>query len=91
VIYDSTAPAGTGEGVYIKAKAYELTDEKEIAEGLKCLDIRENKEKKHTPQQFLGSMPRRIYKAAPEKVWMNEDSDKDGNFIDIRIEVPLLK
>ena len=30
VIYDSTVPEGQGEGVYIEAKAYEVTDPDEI-------------------------------------------------------------
>lgn len=93
VIYDSTVPEGTGEGVYIKAKAYVLTNEKEIAHALKYLDGRVNKQK--DPQtriaQFMGDKPRRVYKAVPEKIWMNEDGDINGEFIDIRTEVNLLK
>src|SRR3989344_4621199 len=38
VIYDSTVPEGTGEGVYIQAKAHALTDEKEILKALEVLD-----------------------------------------------------
>ncbi len=90
VIYDSTAPEGTGEGVYIKAKALELTDEKEIAHALSYLDGRVGK-KPHSLEGFLGAMPRRVYKAVPEKFWVNDDGDVDGNYIDIRIEVDLLK
>lgn len=88
VIYDSTAPEGTGEGVYIQAKAYELTDEAEITHALKHLDERVGK-KPHSPNGFLGGMPRRVYKAVPKKVWVNDDGDVNGNYIDIRIEVDL--
>lgn len=89
VVYDSTVPEGTGEGVYIKAKAYALEDEKEIQHALECLDARVGK-KPHDPKGFLGDMPRRAYKAVPEKFWVNDDGDINGNYIDIRIEVDLL-
>jgi nitroimidazol reductase NimA-like FMN-containing flavoprotein (pyridoxamine 5'-phosphate oxidase superfamily) len=93
VIYDSTVPEGTGEGVYIQAKAYELIDEKEIAHALKYFDGRVNKQKNPTTRaaQFMGEKPRRVYKAISEKVWMNGDGDINGEYIDIRIEVDLLK
>jgi len=89
VIYDSTVPEGTGEGVYVQAKAYELKDEKEITHALNYLDTRVNK-KLHSPTQFLGDMPRRVYKAVPEKFWINADGDVNGNYIDTRIKVDLL-
>lgn len=88
VIYDSTVPEGTGEGVYIQANAYELTDTDEIIRALKCLDKRVSK-KPHSSDQFLGKMPRRVYKAVPEKFWLNGDGEINGNYIDIRHEVKL--
>lgn len=88
VIYDSRVPEGTGEGVYIKAKAYELSDVKEMSHALSCLDGRVNK-KPHSPEQFVSNMPRRIYKAIPEKVWMNVDGDVNGEYVDKRVEVDL--
>lgn len=93
VIYDSTAPEGTGEGVYILAKAYELTNEEEISHALSYLDGRANKQKdsKTRVTEFQGEMPRRVYKAVPERVWANDDGEINGNYIDIRIEVDLLK
>lgn len=45
VIYDSTVPEGTGEGVYLQAKAYMLTDPKDIEHALNYLDGRVNKKK----------------------------------------------
>lgn len=93
VIYDSTAPEGTGEGVYIQAKAYQLDDEKEITHALKYLDGRVNKQKDPAIRVagFQGDMPRRVYKAVPEKVWVNDDGEINGNYVDVRIEVDLLK
>ncbi len=90
VIYDSTAPEGTGEGIYVKAKAYALTDEQEILDALKVLDDRVGKVKQRDAKKFLGEYPRRVYKAIPEKFWINGDGDVNGNYIDIRVEVDLL-
>ena len=42
-IYDSTMPEGTGKGVYVKAKAYELDDPKEIEHAVKYIYGRINK------------------------------------------------
>jgi nitroimidazol reductase NimA-like FMN-containing flavoprotein (pyridoxamine 5'-phosphate oxidase superfamily) len=93
VIYDSTVSEGTGEGVYIQAKAYELGDEKEIKHALIYLDGRVNKKKdpKTRIAQFQGDKPRRIYKAIPEKVWVNDVGDVNGSYVDTRVEVDLLK
>ena len=93
VIYDSTVPEGTGEGVYIQAKACELEDPKDITHGLKYLDARVNKKKDPATRftEFQADMPRRVYKAVPEKVWVNDEGDVNGNYIDIRKEIDLLK
>lgn len=88
VVYDSTVPEGTGEGVYIQARAFELIDKEEITQALNYLDGRVNK-KPHTSDQFLGEMPRRVYKAVPEKFWVNDDGEINGNYIDVRHEVKL--
>lgn len=87
VIYDSTAPEGTGEGVYVQAKAYALTDEQEILHALEVLDKRVGKTKKRDANEFLGDYPLRVYKAVPEKFWINSNGDLNGNNIDVKIEV----
>lgn len=90
VIYDSTVPEGTGEGVYIKAKAYELNDEKEIKHAIACLDGRINKKGRHKVSQFRKNTQRRICKAVPVKVWMNVEGDINGEYVDKRVEINLL-
>ena len=91
VIYDSTVPEGTGEGVYVQAKAEILTDVKEIEYTLSLLYTRKGADpQKRNPQEFLGDHPRRVYKAVPEKVWMNAEGDIDGEYVDKRVEVHLL-
>lgn len=90
IIFDSQASFGKGRGVYIEAKAYELTDPDEI---LACFMYRYGRTNRPYRQveEVLGDNPRRIYKAIPEKVWMNQDSEENGFFVDIRVEVPLLQ
>lgn len=87
VIYDSTVPEGDGEGVYIQANASQVTDPDEI------LTVRRIKKGSHfeqSPDTFLGEPVRYMYKAVPERVWMNDAEIKDGVFIrDFRVEVPL--
>ena len=87
VIYDSTVPEGEGEGVYIEAEAIELTDSEEI---LKMRQIQKEEDYHDTPDAFLGDAVRRVYKAVPKRVWMNDAEEKDGVFIrDFRVEIPL--
>jgi len=88
VIYDATVPWGKGEGVYIQAKAFELTDEQEIADALAYHNKRVGKDLWES-EEFTGENPRRVYKAVPEKVWMNKDSEENGKFVDIRQEIAL--
>ncbi|MBC7836535.1 pyridoxamine 5'-phosphate oxidase family protein [Acetobacteraceae bacterium] len=88
VIYDSAAPEGTGEGVYIKAKAQALTDPKDIEQAAKYTFGRKGG-KPRKPEEYLGDYPRRMYKAIPEKFWMNGDGDIDGNYIDVRVEIKI--
>jgi nitroimidazol reductase NimA-like FMN-containing flavoprotein (pyridoxamine 5'-phosphate oxidase superfamily) len=86
VIYDSTVAAGSGAGVYVKAKAVELTDMQEIRKAHKLLWDR------HVVpfwkiEQVYGDAPIRLYKASPEKFWMNGEGEVKGNYIDTRVEV----
>jgi uncharacterized protein YhbP (UPF0306 family) len=87
-IYDSTVPAGTGEGVFLRAVASLLEEHDAVGEALKVLNQREGG-KPHAPEQFLGEMPRRVFCARATDVWINGDGDKGGNYIDIRIDVPM--
>ncbi len=90
-IYDSRVSWGEGEGVYVQAKAYELTDEKEIDYALDLHYKRESEyQQKQQAAEFLGDNPRRVYTAIPEKVWINQDSWVDGKFVDTRVEIDLL-
>lgn len=87
-IYDSTVTPGDGTGVYIKAVAKELTDPQEITFAHKLIWDR------HVVpywklEEVQGTAPIRLYKAIPEKVWMNGEGEKDGHYIDTRVEIQL--
>jgi len=88
VIYDSTAPEGTGEGVYVRAKAYEINEVREIAHGLAVLNARAARVIR-THQEVADRSPKRLYKAEPEEVWMNTDRDIEGFVVDCRIPIDL--
>jgi nitroimidazol reductase NimA-like FMN-containing flavoprotein (pyridoxamine 5'-phosphate oxidase superfamily) len=89
-IYNSTIPEGTGasRGVYIQAQARELSDPGEIAHAHQLLADRAGKAS-HPPDYFLDDIPRRIYQAVPERAWVNDNGERNGHFIDIRIEIDL--
>ena len=87
-IYDSTAPAGTGFGVYLRGEAHELTNPREMLTGLTEIYRRE-KRKPRDVIEFLKKFPRRVYKFTPKQAWVNGDLDIDGNCIDIRTELDL--
>lgn len=87
VIYNSTVPEGDGEGVYIQANVEQVTDPAEI---LKVRRIKKGSHFEQSPDSFLGESIRYMYKAVPEKVWMNDAEIKDGVFIrDYRVEVSI--
>jgi nitroimidazol reductase NimA-like FMN-containing flavoprotein (pyridoxamine 5'-phosphate oxidase superfamily) len=89
-IYDSTIPEGTGagKGVYIQAQARELSDPDHIARAHQLIATRAGKSSRPA-DQFLGDRPRRIYQATPEKMWVNDVIERDGDHVDVRAEVDI--
>lgn len=86
VIYDSTVPEGDGEGVYLRCKVEELEDPDEIRKARRIKKEREMND----ANEFLGDAVRRVYKAVPQRVWMNDAEIKDGKFIrDYKVELSL--
>lgn len=87
VVYDSTMAEGTGEGVYIEATAYEVTDPTEIEQVVAL----QKGDMQCTAEEVSGDAVHRFYKAIPKNVWMNDDEkDENGDYVkDIRVEVRL--
>ena len=77
-----------GFGVYLKGKAgqMEKKDMKEVEKAIRLLYGRVGKTPRN-PSEFLGNFPRRVYKFAPEKIWVNGDGEVNGNFVDARVEI----
>lgn len=88
VIYDSTVPPGTGEGVFIQAKAYQLSDPDEIQHAYETLNSR-HPDSFWKPEAFSENGPVRLFTAVPQKAWMNDDGEKGSYYIDVRTEISL--
>lgn len=85
VVYDSTpAENQPSAGVYLLGLAFELTEEQEVMQA--ALVFKDDPYNPSDGKQYLGDNPRRIYKFVPEKIWMNDDSEVNGSFIDVRKE-----
>jgi len=90
VIYDSMAPPGTGEGVYVEAAAAGLVIAEEIEEAKLNLARRTNKPVDPETER-LNSGVQRIYRATPRRLWMNGfEKDKAGRYMrDVLVEIPI--
>jgi general stress protein 26 len=84
VIYDSTAPDGEGEGVYMTATVRELDSEEEIKQ---AISVMFKGDPKIQPHHFLGDSELRAYLVKPIKIWMNDAKEKNGLFHDYRIDI----
>ncbi len=91
VIYDSTVPEGTGEGVYVEATAAALEAPAEIAEAKRNMALRVGKKLGAETDRLLEAHIQRIYRATPKRVWMNGfENDENGSYVrDIRVEIPV--
>ncbi|HSX17180.1 MAG TPA: pyridoxamine 5'-phosphate oxidase family protein [Patescibacteria group bacterium] len=86
VVFDSQAPEGTGEGLYMQMRARAIDTKKGIIEAAGVYDTSFFKEPLDH-EQFLGDCPQRFYKAVPEKMWYNADGQQRGHFVDLRSEI----
>ncbi len=85
VVYDSTPADGQPTaGVYMTGKALEITDKQEAMQA--ALVFGNDPYNPSDGRKYLGDYPRRLYKFVPDKIWMNDDDNVDGNFIDVRKE-----
>ncbi|HSW99623.1 MAG TPA: hypothetical protein VLH38_01155 [Patescibacteria group bacterium] len=85
VVYDSTVAPGLGEGVYIKASVIEITDTEEIKAAYMLLqNKRPNQYWKL--EELQSDKPVHLFKATPESIWTNGGGEKNGQYIDTRVE-----
>jgi hypothetical protein len=86
LFYDSTVIPGKGEGLYLKARAFELSDIDSIMEARQILGEADDT----SSEPFAGDSILRLYKAVPTDAWVNTAEIRDGVFIrDYRVEIPL--
>ena len=85
VVYDSTVAPGDGEGVYIQARVTEITDPQEIRIGHKLLQDR-RPSWYWKLEELQADKPVHLFKATPEHIWMNGEGEKDGQYVDTRVD-----
>ena len=89
VIFDSTVPERTGNGVYMTglAEEYQGLDLDQIVQSHSA---RVGKVATKSSVDYLGASPRRIYCFAPTQVWtLTEPCEVSGHLIDTKIELEL--
>lgn len=82
-IFDTHVQEGRGRGVYIQAMAFEISDREEIKKVIAIFYPRKNKPLRE-PDEFMGSSRRRMYKAAPEKIWVTDEKSDDRVEVELR-------
>lgn len=89
VIYDSRVAQGTGWGVYLTSRAYPVRPT-EVDYALALLGDR-RKRPFQNKQNFLAGGCQQIYKALPNKLWINDaQQDEQGEFVkDYRVELDI--
>ncbi len=92
-LYDSTRKRGNNHRrcLYIKAVASEVTDTLDIEKAMSLLYVEHSTNRESN--MFLGEAQRRIYKAIPSQIWLNDRSEREvvNETIKMRIEVSLEK
>lgn len=91
-IFDSTAPAGTGSGLYFSGTATEETEPERINKAFKLLAHRAEKNLERTAADYQGSSPRRIYRFVPDSTWVSGERVPAGNqLVDTKIPIQLVQ
>ena len=92
VFFNSKAPEGEGDGVYIQATVSELNDKKEAEKGVAIRDSRVKVEEYRVKKldEVLGDGEWRVYKATPNNISkLTEGTYVNGQYIDKREDVKL--
>lgn len=86
VLFDSTAPEGSGTGVYIKAESHAVTAKDDAS---KITSYKAGIKQNTDFTQYLGDRPtRQLYKIIPQNFWINDIETSKGSYVkDIRLEL----
>lgn len=84
-IFNSAAPEGEGLGLYIRAKAEQVPDEKlnEVIERYNHTTTKFKLSRENT----TGNAPTRLYQATPTTIQINDGTEAGGFYQDIRLDV----
>ena len=89
-IFDSTRQRGDNHrrGLYIQANAVQIED---TQDAIQALQYFHSKSRVYELSDHIADSVKRIYKATPSKMWLNDLSEKQvtAETNDMRIEVPL--
>jgi uncharacterized protein YhbP (UPF0306 family) len=92
VIFDSKAPEGEGDGVYIEADVSELADLEEVRSAMALYGLRVTKDEfkiKRTTEVTAQGLSR-IYKAVPKAISkLAEGEYNNGQYVDRRVIISL--
>lgn len=87
VIYNTTVPPGTGEGVYIRATCSELSEADVIKDAYAIIKLRRKPLPYFPLKKLKGLSQVRLYKATPHDVWTNDIGKlRDGTTVDVRLK-----
>ena len=83
VIYDSRVPLGEGDALYLQMRARALTSQAAIdrARQVSTLTFAE---RLPDHAEFRRDCPRRLFEAAPERIWHSIEAERLGHIIDSR-------
>jgi hypothetical protein len=89
VIYNSTAKEGTGFGVYLQGKSYELDYHhiNAIKHAIGIMGARIHRSDLPAYSNYLAPFPRRVYVFIPHKIWINVITIIHGKKVDERLEI----
>lgn len=92
VIFDSQAPEGKGDGVYVSASVVELSQESDIQHAIEIFNsrVKQDEFKVKKISDVTGSGVWRMYKAIPSTISkLTEGEFIGGQYVDRRIEIKL--
>jgi hypothetical protein len=88
-IYDSSVSEGSGKGLYLSGSAAEV-EPPLVGSIMKLLFQRAGKHPDRSPQDYLGTSPRRIYGFQPQAAWISGERLVIGKqLVDTKIRLSL--
>ena len=88
-IYDSSVSEGSGKGLYLSGSAAEV-EPALVGSIMKLLFQRAGNAPKRTPQDYLETSPRRIYRFQPQAAWISGERLAIGNqLVDTKVQLQL--